>query len=115
MISSRLACLVDAIGCAAGGVLLLLSPTVWSWLTLPVSWRVPTAALLLVFAALAATAYQRGTNQLMTAMVTGNIVWILAGAFALARAETTLGLTIIASVMIADAAMAWLQVSGIRT
>lgn len=102
--------MLDAIGCAIGGIL-LISPTVWSWLALPDSWRIPTALLLLLFAGLAATAYLVGTRHLILAVVAGNVAWILAGTYALAVADSLLGGTIIAVVIVADAAMAWLQLS----
>ncbi|MCO5219914.1 MAG: hypothetical protein M9953_02945 [Thermomicrobiales bacterium] len=110
-VGARTACLLDAIGCAVGGVVLFISPTVWSWLALPESWRIPVALMLLLFAGLAAAAYQIGIRQMILAVVAGNVAWILAGAYALAVTESVVGGAIIGTVMVADAAMAWLQLS----
>lgn len=48
---------------------------------------------------------------MILAVVAGNVAWILAGAYALAVTESVVGGAIIGTVMVADAAMAWLQLS----
>lgn len=109
MVTPRTALWLDAVGCGIGGVLLILSETIWSWTDLPESWRIPVAITLLVFAMTLVSAAIFQTRSLYTLAVAGNALWIIGGVIALFSSGTPLGWVIILVVIVADGAMAYLQ------
>lgn len=108
-ITPNAALLIDAAACFAGASILLLSSTVWSWSDLPAGWRLPVVVALFMFSVLLVIAARYKHRVLIALAVLGNIAWVIAGAVALFVTGTFLGIALIAAVMAADAAMAWLQ------
>ncbi len=113
-ITVNAALLVDAIGCFAGACLFLISTAAWSWTDLPGGWRLPVVVALFAFSVFLVIAAQNRHRMLVALAVVGNIAWITAGAIALFVTGTLVGGVIIALVMVADAAMAWLQSQGVN-
>lgn len=64
---------------------------------------------LFMFSVLLVIAARYKHRVLIALAVLGNIAWVIAGAVALFVTGTFLGIALIAAVMAADAAMAWLQ------
>lgn len=113
-ISPHAALVLDAFGCLAGAVVLLLIPRVWHWIALPDDWRQPVAIALFAFA-LSLIAASLKPNRVMFALaVLGNIAWIGGGMIALFATDTWSGAILIAVVMLADGLMAWIQAHGLR-
>lgn len=106
--------LIDAGACMAGAIILLLSRTVWEWTDLPASWREPVVALLFGFAVLLVVAARNQSRSLIAVAVVGNILWVIGGSIALFVSGTAIGWMLIATVMIGDALMAWLQSRQLR-
>ena len=110
--TTRLALLLDGIGCVLGGLLVLI-PAVWEVTSLPASWRSAVGIALIMFGVAVLIAWKLPSRATLLTAVLGNVAWIVAGAFALTRTESDFGTALVLAVMVADGIMAALHAQPI--
>lgn len=110
---TKVTLLLDALGCAAGALVVLFIDPVWELTGLADSTRMPIALALALFSGLLYLTYGSPSDTLLTACSVGNVLWIMASAFALAVVDKPINYVIILLVMLADAVAGWLQLQPV--